>query len=890
MKKLFVIASIAILAFSCQKVETVDSDNTTTFALSFISDKPSFEDETKTTWTGSHVVWEEGNQMRAGYYDVTAGAWGKKAPSFKINAGEAADGIFRPESDIISLSENHQYKFYSVYPNFSLVKESVWDESETQSVLIPSEQALSSVSFDPKADVMVGRSTSSYTAVSFDKTANNETTTVEGIQRSSQVSLEWKRLVALSEITFKGLTLVSPTEKIQSVTMKTQDGTALTGTVSVDFTNGEYTPSATTNEVVCKGITSISGNLTVWFSTLPFVANELTFEIATNAHTYTRKIENLNLDFKRNYRNTLGVSMAPEKVTIGDAEGADLEWVKMDLSMISPDAEIIYVAHVGDAYYALANDKGTSAAPTAVSVTVEDGKVTSAVEDNIVWNVSVDTDNNIKFTPKGDDANWLYCTASNNGVRVGTNANSSFVVDQSGYLKNVSTSRFVGVYDNQDWRCYTSSTTNISVQTFGFYVNTSTNVTKELIGIEVSGTPSVFWKGDDFNTTGITVTATWDDESETDVTSSCVFTGYDKTTAGYQIVTVSYRGETTSYNVIVKTIANTKETAYTASQAVALIDAEKDLNTEVYVKGIVSEIVTAFSEQYGNISFDINDGTNDFRFFRNFKGANNQKWVSEAEAPAVGDEVVGLGKLVRYDQNDQTVYEFAAGNYIVEIEKTSTGGGDDPILYSVVCASDLDGGSISANPTSAVEGTTITLTATPTSGNELDSWTVTRADNDEAVQVTNATFTMPAADVNVSATFKPKQGGSWHEAAMAAGTNGSSAKVNDKDAIKVGTSKLGGDMTITVAAGATKLKFYAAAWNGVNGLSLNITPNAKVKVTTVDLTADAGISNNSPFTLSGEESSFVFEIDLINITEETTLTLTSSSAKRFVVWGAEYCK
>jgi len=129
----------------------------------------------------------------------------------------------------------------------------------------------------------------------------------------------------------------------------------------------------------------------------------------------------------------------------------------------------------------------------------------------------------------------------------------------------------------------------------------------------------------------------------------------------------------------------------------------------------------------------------------------------------------------------------------------------------------------------------------------------------------------------------------WGEdATMTAGTNGSSATVNSKTAIKVGTSKAGGTMTITVPAGATSLDLYAAAWNGVTGLSLNITPTANVSTTSIALTADAGISGNSPFTLSGDEADYKFTIPLNNITSQTTLTFTSSTTKRFVVWGATY--
>lgn len=128
-------------------------------------------------------------------------------------------------------------------------------------------------------------------------------------------------------------------------------------------------------------------------------------------------------------------------------------------------------------------------------------------------------------------------------------------------------------------------------------------------------------------------------------------------------------------------------------------------------------------------------------------------------------------------------------------------------------------------------------------------------------------------------------------ATMAAGTNGYTGyTVNGKEAIKVGTNSSGGSMTITVPAGATKLRFYAAAWNGVSDLSLNATPANKLLTTSFALTADSGVSGSSTdYTLNGSESSYKFnEIILSNISEQTTITLTSSIAKRFVVWGAAY--
>ena len=127
------------------------------------------------------------------------------------------------------------------------------------------------------------------------------------------------------------------------------------------------------------------------------------------------------------------------------------------------------------------------------------------------------------------------------------------------------------------------------------------------------------------------------------------------------------------------------------------------------------------------------------------------------------------------------------------------------------------------------------------------------------------------------------------DATMAAGTNGSACTVNDVAGIKCGTSKAGGDMTITVGAGATKLSFYAAAWKGISGLSLNLAADGVTfSPASVSLTADDGISNNSPFTLVGSPEDFKFEVELTGVTAETTIAVTSSAAKRFVVWGATY--
>ena len=62
-------------------------------------------------------------------------------------------------------------------------------------------------------------------------------------------------------------------------------------------------------------------------------------------------------------------------------------------------------------------------------------------------------------------------------------------------------------------------------------------------------------------------------------------------------------------------------------------------------------------------------------------------------------------------------------------------------------------GSVSANPTTAQAGQSVTLTVSSNPGYELDSLTVVDASGNN-VPVTGNTFTMPASDVTVSANFK----------------------------------------------------------------------------------------------------------------------------------------
>ena len=144
-------------------------------------------------------------------------------------------------------------------------------------------------------------------------------------------------------------------------------------------------------------------------------------------------------------------------------------WVLTDLADLTADDVFVIVGDNGDTYAMPVDGGGQNGAPAAVAVTVVEGTLSAEPAANLQWNISI-TEDGYTFYPNGESETWLYCTNSNNGVRVGTNTNNVFVLDnESGYLKNVATSRYIGIYDSQDWRCYTNTTGNIANQTFAFY-------------------------------------------------------------------------------------------------------------------------------------------------------------------------------------------------------------------------------------------------------------------------------------------------------------------------------------------------------------------------------------------------------------------------------------
>ena len=102
---------------------------------------------------------------------------------------------------------------------------------------------------------------------------------------------------------------------------------------------------------------------------------------------------------------------------------------------------------------------------------------------------------------------------------------------------------------------------------------------------------------------------------------------------------------------------------------------------------------------------------------------------------------VGFGPLIIYTKSSS--YQ----NYTTTCVTETT--------YTVTIDENIKNGIVTADPTEAAEGVTVTLTATPNANYTFGSWTVKDASNAD-VAVNSNTFTMPASNVTVSASFVEK--------------------------------------------------------------------------------------------------------------------------------------
>ncbi|MBQ0090371.1 MAG: bacterial Ig-like domain-containing protein [Prevotellaceae bacterium] len=167
--------------------------------------------------------------------------------------------------------------------------------------------------------------------------------------------------------------------------------------------------------------------------------------------------------------------------------------------------------------------------------------------------------------------------------------------------------------------------------------------------------------------------------------------------------------------------------------------------------------------------------------------------------------------------------------------------------------------------------TSIKVKATVDNVTSADWYTVNDLTVNEFVQTYANTYTSDASLSSVITGSKVKWDG---------------CKVTDGyDALKIAK---GGTATITVPAGTKTVHLHLVAWNGESAaFAVKL---GEASLSSITPTANTGVANNSPFTLTTEpktENSYYFAIE-VNADEETTLSLTATNNKRAILFGVNF--
>ena len=165
----------------------------------------------------------------------------------------------------------------------------------------------------------------------------------------------------------------------------------------------------------------------------------------------------------------LAVVMILSAMPVAMAEGTtQTTWTKTTLSDIkAADTIAITMTKDNKTWILPTTGEGKKKQPLATEVAVTGSTLTTSGSNGFGWTIAATEGGyHIKTGSK-----YLYLTADNNGMRIGKTI-SVWSLSDDHYLTakdSNNTSRYLGVYKGEDWRCYDNTTGNIADQTLTFW-------------------------------------------------------------------------------------------------------------------------------------------------------------------------------------------------------------------------------------------------------------------------------------------------------------------------------------------------------------------------------------------------------------------------------------
>lgn len=244
------------------------------------------------------------------------------------------------------------------------------------------------------------------------------------------------------------------------------------GTFYIDF-SGENATYSNADHVSSTASLSVTGNATItanasakfYLAVKPFTAaNGSTLKISVNGYEKSLKLTS-DATFTAGKIKTLNFNYDKAESSTNET------WTLVTPTQKMEDGVYVIIAkHEDDtAYGFLPNTKATSSGPVYSSqpyfnVSTESYTI-KGVPENMRWSFSKNSDGS--WTINNAAGNYLYSTNANDGVRVNnTSGNWTLSAHEknsaafSFMYNNAKENRYLGVYNNQDWRTYTSATAN----------------------------------------------------------------------------------------------------------------------------------------------------------------------------------------------------------------------------------------------------------------------------------------------------------------------------------------------------------------------------------------------------------------------------------------------
>ena len=554
MRKSFYLASAAIVAtmlFSCAKVEekSLSSEKgTLKVELTASTDTPA----TKVTigakdGTKYPVTWDaEGETVTM--YEVTSG--GNKtyhsAEEYTLGSGnKTAKFTFE-----VAAKEAESYDYYFFSPG--AVVNSL--TSGKFNVKLPASQKSGAASVDPASIIL-------------------QATALAQPSQTATFNANFKMISAAVKMTLKNLPLAAG-ESVKSVSIQAKGKDfAATANLGTDGTFSHHDASTDKITVDVSELTT-TGDFDVWFNCWPCkmeAGDELVITANTEKAIYTREISlTAAKEFKAGAVNEITVDMSSaEKPEIIDFKLTALKDIQ------ASDVVVITMKLEDGEYYAMTNNNGTNTAPAAVSVTVTNNTIslTDSDADNILkWNIT-SSNGAYVINPDGDASKVLYATDTNNGARVGTKEDASWVLDaalDNKYLKynTASFDRNLGVYNISDWRAYKKTSdgaahANIAGQEICFFAHTDSRTPQNLSFPEASYTAELGGTFDAPSVEGVKTSVKYSSSNEAVATVNESTGAVTLVAAGTTTITAkaeasaTYKAGTASYTLTVNTPGKT---------------------------------------------------------------------------------------------------------------------------------------------------------------------------------------------------------------------------------------------------------------------------------------------------------------------------------------------